>query len=753
MTSQQHLRTFLEPFLSTSTANALLTTAQAKQLHCQLLRRHGHLPVPAVLLSWKLLIRSYTSHDLFSVSLSCFVQMRRFVEHFNHFVFPSVVKSCAWWMDVGLGECVHGCVVKVGLEGDLYVGNALLSMYSKFGVLCGGGARQSNNASVGMDAELGLRRHVAHVVREKSGAISPSAEEGGRSDESNASLGLNSLSYEVGRSGKERKIVRSIGTSWFMKRERGNVVGNSVRKIFDAMPARDLVSWNTVIAGNVQSGMYDEALVMVRKMGLENIRPDAFTLSSMLPMCAEYADVVKAKEVHGYAVRHGIHDNVVIGSSLIDVYAKCTRIQDFFSVFNGLPRRDGITWNSMIAACVQNGLSNEGFEFFRCMVKDNLKPGPLSFSSIIPACSHLTSLIFGKQLHGYIVRTGLRDNVFIASSLVDMYAKCGKIEIAKSIFSNMKQHDLVSWTAIIMGCALHGQALDALKLFNEMEVSGVRPSYVSFIAILTACSHSGLVEEARKYYDRMIQEFGITPGVEHYAAMADLLGRAGRLEEAYDFICKMPAEPPGSLWCQGTMTGMCKLIYFIGKSWMRWIQVPSAEPCLVEQRTNNCAHVACRLCGQVFANSVALVNHIDMHVSRDMELARRAGNFGLFQFPCILPLNPAQPTNKLMLGGPPFAQGREHAAPPLNQTRAAIPPRNLSFGSPQLASPDYIFRSQPVAFSPIAVRQIYAEAAAGDQTKPFLCQLDLPIADSRKRGRTDDTGKSSTMVLDLTLKL
>ncbi|KAI4369702.1 hypothetical protein MLD38_018116 [Melastoma candidum] len=112
---------------------------------------------------------------------------------------------------------------------------------------------------------------------------------------------------------------------------------------------------------------------------------------------------------------------------------------------------------------------------------------------------------------------------------------------------------------------------------------------------------------------------------------------------------------------------------------------PRAEPCLVEQRTNNCAHVACRLCGQVFANSVALVNHIDMHVSRDMELARRAGNFGLFQFPCILPLNPAQPTNKLMLGGPPFAQGREHAAPPLNQTRAAIPPRNLSFGSPQLA--------------------------------------------------------------------
>ncbi|KAI4311320.1 hypothetical protein MLD38_036226 [Melastoma candidum] len=198
MTPREHLRSSLEPFLSTSTANALLTTAQAKQLHCHLLRLHGHLPIPAVLLSWKLLIRSYTSHDLFSVSLSCFVQIRRFVEHFNHSLFPFVIKACAWWMDSWLGECVHGCVVKVGLEGDLYVGNALLSMYSKFGALCGGGTRQSNNASVGGSAELGPWRCLPHVVPEKSGAMTPLSEEVVQSGESNAILGLNGLTYEVG---------------------------------------------------------------------------------------------------------------------------------------------------------------------------------------------------------------------------------------------------------------------------------------------------------------------------------------------------------------------------------------------------------------------------------------------------------------------------------------------------------------------------------------------------------------------------
>ncbi|KAI4311322.1 hypothetical protein MLD38_036228 [Melastoma candidum] len=186
-------------------------------------------------------------------------------------------------------------------------------------------------------------------------------------------------------------------------------------------------------------------------------------------------------------------------------------------------------------------------------------------------------------------------------------------------------------------------------------------------------------------------------------------------------------------------------------------QVPSGNPCLVEQRTNNGAHVACRLCGLVFANSVALVNHIDMHVLQETALSRRAGNFSLFQVPGILPLNPSGPANKLMPQGPPFAQGREDAAPPLNQTRVAVPPRNLPFASPQLANPHYMFRAQPMmAFSPTATRQVYADEEAGDRTRPFLCQLDWPIADRKKRARSEDTeetGKSSSVLLDLALKL
>ncbi|KAL2342415.1 hypothetical protein Fmac_003700 [Flemingia macrophylla] len=332
----------------------------------------------------------------------------------------------------------------------------------------------------------------------------------------------------------------------------------SVRKLFDAMPVRDVVSWNTVIAGNAQNGLYREALDMVREMGKENLKPDSFTLSSVLPIFAEHVDVIRGKEIHAYAIRHGFDNDVFIGSSLIDMYAKCTQTELSVRAFYLLPVRDAISWNSIIAGCVQNGSFDHGLGFFRQMLEEHVKPVQVSFSSVIPACAHLTALNLGKQLHGYIVRFGFDDNKFIASSLVDMYAKCGNLKMARCIFGRieMRERDMVSWTAIIMGCAMHGHALDAVSLFEEMLVDGVKPCYVTFMAVLTACSHAGLVDEGWKYFNSMQCDFGITPGLEHYAAVADLLGRAGRLEEAYDFISNMEVQPTGSVW--STLLAACK---------------------------------------------------------------------------------------------------------------------------------------------------------------------------------------------------
>lgn len=431
--------------------------------------------------------------------------MRGFGVYPDHRILPFVLKACAFVKNLRLGESIHGCIIRLGLDFDLFTGNALLNMYAKLqSIEVNGGSKLFTfNMLDGMPKRDELCERLAQE--------------------------------------KHKSVIQL----------------DSVAKVFKMMPERDVVSWNTVIAGNAQNGMYEEALRMVREMGNANTKPDSFTLSSVLPIFAEYVDVMKGKEIHGYAIRHRFDSDLYIGSSLIDMYANCARIEDSCRVFNLLPQKDDISWNSIIAGCVQNGMFDEGLKLFRRMLMAKVKPREVSFSSVMPACAYLTTLHLGKQLHGYIVRGGFGDNVFIASSLVDMYAKCGNIKAARWIFYHMQHHDMVSWTAIIMGHAMHGHAHDALSLFNKMEMDGVKPNYVSYIAVFTACSHAGLTDEAWGYFNRMSQNHGITPGLEHYAAIADLLGRAGKLEEAYEFISRMHIAPTGSIW--STLLSACRV--------------------------------------------------------------------------------------------------------------------------------------------------------------------------------------------------
>uniref|UniRef100_F6HMU0 DYW domain-containing protein n=1 Tax=Vitis vinifera TaxID=29760 RepID=F6HMU0_VITVI len=503
--------------------SSVKSKSQAKQLHAQILRTSlpspsllstilsiysnlnllhdsllifNSLPSPPTTLAWKSIIRCYTSHGLFLHSLSFFIQMLASGKYPDHNVFPSVLKSCTLMKDLRFGESVHGCIIRLGMGFDLYTCNALMNMYSKFWSL----------------EEVNTYKKVF--------------DEGKTSDV-------------------------------YSKKEKESYYLGSLRKVFEMMPKRDIVSWNTVISGNAQNGMHEDALMMVREMGNADLRPDSFTLSSVLPIFAEYVNLLKGKEIHGYAIRNGYDADVFIGSSLIDMYAKCTRVDDSCRVFYMLPQHDGISWNSIIAGCVQNGMFDEGLKFFQQMLIAKIKPNHVSFSSIMPACAHLTTLHLGKQLHGYIIRSRFDGNVFIASALVDMYAKCGNIRTARWIFDKMELYDMVSWTAMIMGYALHGHAYDAISLFKRMEVEGVKPNYVAFMAVLTACSHAGLVDEAWKYFNSMTQDYRIIPGLEHYAAVADLLGRVGRLEEAYEFISDMHIEPTGSVW--STLLAACRV--------------------------------------------------------------------------------------------------------------------------------------------------------------------------------------------------
>ncbi|KAM0877498.1 hypothetical protein ACQ4PT_035441 [Festuca glaucescens] len=331
----------------------------------------------------------------------------------------------------------------------------------------------------------------------------------------------------------------------------------SARKVFDEMPEKDAVSWNTLVLWCAENGRHQEALGLIREMWGDGCKPDSFTLSSVLPIFAECSDVRRGMEVHGFATRNGFADDVFVGSGLINMYANCTRTDYSVKVFDNLPGRDAVLWNSMLAGCAQNGSAEEALEIFRRMLHSRIRPMPVTFSSLIPVCGNLASLHLGKQLHAYVIFGGFDGNVFITSSLINMYCKCGDVSIARHIFDRIQSPDIVSWTVMIMGHALHGPTREALVLFDRMELGNVKPNDITFLAVLTACSHAGLVDKGWKYFNNMSDHYGIVPSLEHHAALADILGRAGKLEEAYNFISKMQIKPTASVW--STLLRACKV--------------------------------------------------------------------------------------------------------------------------------------------------------------------------------------------------
>uniref|UniRef100_UPI0040747504 Synthetic PPR-DYW protein n=1 Tax=synthetic construct TaxID=32630 RepID=UPI0040747504 len=329
------------------------------------------------------------------------------------------------------------------------------------------------------------------------------------------------------------------------------------RKVFDEMPERNVVSWNAMISGYAQNGQSEEALELFREMQQEGIKPSEFTFCSVLSACASLGSLEMGKQIHGYVIKSGFESIVFVGNALIDMYAKCGSIEDARKVFDEMPERTVVSWTAMISGYAQNGQSEEALELFREMQREGVKPDEVTLPSVLSACANLGALEQGKQIHAYVIKSGFESDVFVGSALIDMYAKCGSIEDARKVFDKMPERDVVSWNAMIAAYAQHGHGKEALQLFQQMQQEGVKPSEVTFTSILSACSHAGLVDEGHHYFESMSPDYGITPRVEHYGCMVDLLGRAGRLDEAEDLIKSMPFQPNVVVW--GTLLGACRV--------------------------------------------------------------------------------------------------------------------------------------------------------------------------------------------------
>ncbi|KAK9139139.1 hypothetical protein Scep_008820 [Stephania cephalantha] len=326
--------------------------------------------------------------------------------------------------------------------------------------------------------------------------------------------------------------------------------------VFETIQVKNSVSWTTMIAGYAHRGDgYAAVRVLRRMLQQEGMELNDFNCSIAIKACASIESYIMGRQIHGAAVKHGVESSIPVGNSLVDMYCRCSSLSEAYGYFKEMPERDSITWNAMIAGFERSGSPNS-LHLFRGMGLEGLSPNCFTFTSAAAACGNLAVLNCGQQVHGGIIERGFATNVALANSLIDMYAKCGSVSDSWRIFTEMRRRDLISWTSMMNAYGTHGHGREAIELFNEMVVSGIKLDRVAFMGILSACSHAGLIEEGLRYFESMTVKHHVKPNQEIYGCVVDLLGRAGRVAEAYEIIKTMPFAPDELVW--GALLGACK---------------------------------------------------------------------------------------------------------------------------------------------------------------------------------------------------
>lgn len=334
-------------------------------------------------------------------------------------------------------------------------------------------------------------------------------------------------------------------------------------KVFDETQEKTIYVWNALFRGLARLGCGEELLDLYRQMNWIGIPSDRFTYTFVLKACVvselSICPLRKGKEIHAHILRHGYEGHVHVMTTLLDVYAKFGCISYANSVFGAMFAKNIVSWSAMIACYAKNEMPIKALELFQLMMleaRDSV-PNSVTMVSVLQACASLAALEHGKMVHGYVLRRGLDSILPVLNTLITMYGRCGEILMGQRVFDYMKNRDVVSWNSLISIYGMHGFGKKAIQIFKNMIHQGVSPSYISFITVLCACSHAGLVEEGKVLFESMLSKYRIHPGMEHYACMVDLLGRANRLDEAIKLIEDMHFEPGPTVW--GSLLGSCRI--------------------------------------------------------------------------------------------------------------------------------------------------------------------------------------------------
>ncbi|KAL5751497.1 hypothetical protein ACOSP7_021704 [Xanthoceras sorbifolium] len=518
--------------------------------------------------AWTALVIGYVQNGETEKGLECLFEMIRVGgdgERPNFRTVEGGFQACGNLGALIEGRCLHGFVLKTGLGCCQVVQSSVLAMYSK----CGDSKEAyfsfsevvdldlfSWTSIIGVYARFGFMRECLSMFWEmKVGGLYPdgiviSCMLLGFGNSMGVCEGKAFHGLILRRHYVLDQMVHNALLSMYCKF--GLVT--LAEKFFQTQHEWNKESWNTMVIGYGKAGMEAKCIQLFREMQHLGIKVDSNSLISVISSCSQLGATKLGRSIHCYITKNYTDENISVINSLIDMYGKSGNLTIARRIFCKT-QKDIVTWNTLISSYTHSGHSAEAIALFDKMISEKLKPNTATLVSVVSACSELASLEKGEKVHQYIKEGGLELNVSLATALVDMYAKCGQLETSRELFKSMKERDVVSWNVMISGYGTHGDAESAIEIFQEMENSNVKPNAVTFVALLLACAHAGLIEEGKYLFKRM-EHYSVKPNLKHYACMVDALGRSGNLVEAEAVVKSMPIQPDRGVW--GALLSACK---------------------------------------------------------------------------------------------------------------------------------------------------------------------------------------------------
>ncbi|KAM7465109.1 hypothetical protein LguiB_012671 [Lonicera macranthoides] len=564
--------------------NAESTTG--KGLHCSIIKRGGCLD----LFAWNVLLNMYVKMDLLSDARNLFDEMLernevsfvtliqgysqalQYVEaielfvrlhgeghELNPFVFTTILKLVVGMDQAELGWNIHACVYKLGHSTNAFVGTALIDAYSVCGLVDMARGVFDGIASKDMVSWTGMVScyaendyfKVALELFSQMQRVGFKPNNFTLASLSKACVGLEAIDAGKSVHGcalKTRYEIDPYVSVALLDLYTKSGAIEDARRVFDEIPKKDVIPWSFMIARYSQSNWCNEAVELFHQMRRALVIPNQFTFTSVLQACATMESFDLGRQIHCHVLKVGLDLDVYVSNVLMDVYAKCGRMDNSVELFLESSCRNDVTWNTLIVGYVQFGDGEKALSMFLDMHEDQVQATEVTYSSVLCACASFAALEVGIQIHSLTIKTIYDQDVVVSNGLIDMYAKCGNIKDARLVFDVMNKRDVVSWNAMLSAYSMHGLGGEALRIFKRMQKSDITPNQMTFVGVLSACSNMGLLDQGRGYFTSMVQDYSIEPCIEHYTCMVSLLGKLGHLDKAVKLIEEIPFVPSVMVW-------------------------------------------------------------------------------------------------------------------------------------------------------------------------------------------------------------